>query len=268
MEVVCPSCKYKGNVKDENIPDSGREVTCPHCKAEFFVRRKEKLEPESEMVGNVVSEPPGGSFKPKVSNFEQVGVTKKPILVCSSLLVTAVIFFVFGFFIGAALFYSDSESDTKISRSDNVVVKPPKTTPPADKESISPKTLFSNRKKVEANKLIDDVLPLSEIQTKKFVEDNLYLNVYGIGTVKDVKVIDGYWEIMLRSNYRDSKYGVEIVLNDYRRRVVIGLSMSESDIMKINKGDKVKFSGKFLNFTNYGGGSAKAFLYDGKVVKD
>ncbi len=268
MEVVCPSCKFKGNIKDEHISDSGGEITCPHCKAEFFVRKNETEKSKSEMTGNVGSEPPGERFKPKVSKFKQVRNIKMPIIVCSSLLVTAVVFLVFGFFIGVAFYYSDSEPNVKISKSDNAAVKPHKTTtPPAKKERFSPKKLFSTGKKVEANKLIEDVLPRSEIQTEKFLEENINLIVYGTGTVKDVKEIDLFWDVMMKNNSGENKYGVEITLGHPLRNVIMGLSMNDSDVMKINRGDKVKFSGELLNFKTYGHGTAMVLLYDGKVVK-
>ncbi len=286
MEVVCPSCKFKGNIKDENIPDSGREVTCPHCKTKFFVRKKETEKPKSEMVGNVVSEPPRGSIRPNVSKIREESITKKPIFVCSSLLLTAVVFFVFGIIAGFALFSLNLEPNTEIARSDDVAVSPPKTTPsdtldsddveddptevpPSSKEEdVSLETLFSTEGKVEVYELIKNLLPLSEIQTEKFLEDNLYLEVYGTGTVKDVKEIDLFWEALLKNNSGENKYGVEITLDHPLRSVIMGVSMDDSDVMKINRGDKVKFSGELLSFTTFGHGTAIVLLYDGKVVKD
>ena len=39
MEVVCPKCGFMGNIDDTLIPESGRNVTCKRCKANFFVTK-------------------------------------------------------------------------------------------------------------------------------------------------------------------------------------------------------------------------------------
>lgn len=46
MEVSCDKCDYKGRIKDELIPEGGRNLKCPKCKSVFFVKRPipEKIE--------------------------------------------------------------------------------------------------------------------------------------------------------------------------------------------------------------------------------
>ena len=281
MEVVCLNCKYKGNIKDELVPDLGREVTCPHCKAEFFVRRKEKLESESEMVGNVVSEPSGSSFKPKFSSFEQIGAAIKPTFVVSFLLLTAVAFFVFGFFILATFYYSDSEPNTEISRSDDVAVKPPKTTKydlnkpkPSDTPDFNdkpveapkaPKTIESG---VELQELMKHILYRSRGQKKNFIEENRHLRIYGDGTFQKKGDIKELWPSYIGINPGDNKYCMEINLYNPKLNVILGLTTKDGGTAGFREGDKVKFSGKLLNFGNLHHDLPVVYLYDGKVVKD
>ena len=37
MNISCPECGYKGNIKNELIPKEGKNVTCPKCKCRFFI---------------------------------------------------------------------------------------------------------------------------------------------------------------------------------------------------------------------------------------
>ncbi|MBN2224978.1 MAG: zinc-ribbon domain-containing protein [Deltaproteobacteria bacterium] len=39
MKTQCPKCGYEGDIKDDLIPEGGRTVGCPQCKATFIVER-------------------------------------------------------------------------------------------------------------------------------------------------------------------------------------------------------------------------------------
>jgi predicted Zn finger-like uncharacterized protein len=39
MKTRCPKCGYEGSIKDDLIPEGGRKVGCPQCKATFTVNR-------------------------------------------------------------------------------------------------------------------------------------------------------------------------------------------------------------------------------------
>jgi len=40
MRIQCPHCGTGGNIPDEKVPATGRNVTCPKCKASFFVQKQ------------------------------------------------------------------------------------------------------------------------------------------------------------------------------------------------------------------------------------
>ncbi len=39
MKTQCPECGYEGDIKDDLIPEGGRTVGCPQCKATFAVKK-------------------------------------------------------------------------------------------------------------------------------------------------------------------------------------------------------------------------------------
>jgi predicted Zn finger-like uncharacterized protein len=39
MKTQCPKCGYEGSIKDDLIPEGGRTVGCPQCKATFMVKK-------------------------------------------------------------------------------------------------------------------------------------------------------------------------------------------------------------------------------------
>lgn len=56
MKTQCPSCGYEGEIKDDLIPEGGRTVGCPQCKATFTVRRNDtakKNEPVARATDDV-----------------------------------------------------------------------------------------------------------------------------------------------------------------------------------------------------------------------
>jgi predicted Zn finger-like uncharacterized protein len=38
MQVTCPSCKFGGTVRDDQIPPEGKDVYCPNCNIRFRIR--------------------------------------------------------------------------------------------------------------------------------------------------------------------------------------------------------------------------------------
>jgi predicted Zn finger-like uncharacterized protein len=39
MDIVCPVCKFKGTISDNIIPDGGKHVRCPKCRAKIFLKK-------------------------------------------------------------------------------------------------------------------------------------------------------------------------------------------------------------------------------------
>ena len=280
MEAVCPSCGFKGNIGDDRIPDGGRNVTCPRCKTAFFVNKNRSVRPERGTGENLISNPPVGSYGPHLSSPDEKTMKRSPILVCSVLLVTAAFFYILGFISGVVVYEADSDSDVEVSKSLDEAGDKPKSDSSAVKEGETTKAPYSDedessltevplstRKGVEVNKLMESLVPLSEIQVKKYIEDNIYLKVYGVGTVNDVQEMNFYWNTFAKKDYEDNKYGVEVQLDSGKENVVIALAMKDNEVMKINKGDIVRFNGKLVNFRSVDGGLVFLYLDDGKLKK-
>jgi predicted Zn finger-like uncharacterized protein len=61
MHIICPVCKFKGTISDNLIPDDGKHVRCPKCRAKIFLKkpvvsltagtRVPKESPGMELVG-------------------------------------------------------------------------------------------------------------------------------------------------------------------------------------------------------------------------
>jgi len=255
-------------------------VTCPRCNTEFFVKKNRPARPESATGENLISNLPGESYGPHVSGPGREVKKRSPILVCSVLLVTAAFFYILGFISGVVVYEADSESDVEVSKPDGaagdktksgpstVKENEPTEAPYSDEEENSPAEIpLSTEGGVEAKKLMESLLPFSKVQAEKFVEDNLYLKVYGEGTVVDVQVIDIFWKSYTKKDYEDNKYGMKIQLESSKENVSIALAMKDSEVVKINKGDIVRFSGKLVNFRNLGFGLEYIYLDDGKLKK-
>jgi DNA-directed RNA polymerase subunit RPC12/RpoP len=39
MDILCPVCKFKGTISDDLIPEEGKRVSCPKCKAKIFIKK-------------------------------------------------------------------------------------------------------------------------------------------------------------------------------------------------------------------------------------
>ncbi|MBN1571861.1 MAG: hypothetical protein JW984_01555 [Deltaproteobacteria bacterium] len=72
---------------------------------------------------------------------------------------------------------------------------------------------------------------------------------------------------IFKDNYGGDKYGAEIQLDKIGKEVIIGLAMDDEEIIKIGRGDSVEFSGKLINFKNFGYGVGKIYLYNGRLKK-
>lgn len=46
MHVTCPSCKFGGTVRDDQIPPDGKEVYCPNCNVKFRIRKGQTSPPK------------------------------------------------------------------------------------------------------------------------------------------------------------------------------------------------------------------------------
>lgn len=68
MKITCPECGFSGNVKDELIPENGRNIGCPKCKKNFFVEKEAgfTLGDESDVPPNDHTPKPKKSSKPVV----------------------------------------------------------------------------------------------------------------------------------------------------------------------------------------------------------
>lgn len=51
MKVLCPVCKFTGNINDDLVPEQGKNVGCPKCKTRLFVKR-----PDVSVVTDKVDE--------------------------------------------------------------------------------------------------------------------------------------------------------------------------------------------------------------------
>ncbi len=57
MHVTCPSCKFGGIIRDDQIPPEGREVYCPNCNIRFRIQNKQPTQTVSqETQGKVAAE--------------------------------------------------------------------------------------------------------------------------------------------------------------------------------------------------------------------
>jgi hypothetical protein len=61
MNISCPVCKFKGSISDHLIPEEGKHVHCPQCKAKMFIKKP------------VVSLTEGKSGEKKPSGMEPAG---------------------------------------------------------------------------------------------------------------------------------------------------------------------------------------------------
>jgi predicted Zn finger-like uncharacterized protein len=43
MHVTCPSCKFGGIVRDDQIPPDGKEVYCPNCNIKFRIKKNKSF---------------------------------------------------------------------------------------------------------------------------------------------------------------------------------------------------------------------------------
>jgi predicted Zn finger-like uncharacterized protein len=43
MHVTCPSCKFGGTVRDDQIPPDGKEVFCPSCNLKFRIKKNQSV---------------------------------------------------------------------------------------------------------------------------------------------------------------------------------------------------------------------------------
>jgi predicted Zn finger-like uncharacterized protein len=50
MHVTCPSCKFGGTVRDDQIPPGGKEVYCPNCNTKFRIRKDQSLPSASQKI--------------------------------------------------------------------------------------------------------------------------------------------------------------------------------------------------------------------------
>ncbi len=39
MDISCPVCKFKGTISDDLIPEQGKRVSCPKCRAKIFIKK-------------------------------------------------------------------------------------------------------------------------------------------------------------------------------------------------------------------------------------
>jgi predicted Zn finger-like uncharacterized protein len=65
MKTQCPECGYTGNIRDDLIPEGGRSVGCPRCKATFTVRNDNPVQhPDTGNDTDRVVEVDGRDFIP------------------------------------------------------------------------------------------------------------------------------------------------------------------------------------------------------------
>jgi predicted Zn finger-like uncharacterized protein len=50
MHVNCPSCKFGGTVRDDQIPSDGKEVYCPNCNMKFRIKKNPSFQTTSQQT--------------------------------------------------------------------------------------------------------------------------------------------------------------------------------------------------------------------------
>jgi len=50
MQVTCPSCKFGGTVRDDQIPPDGKEVFCPSCNVKFRIKRNQSSSTTAQRI--------------------------------------------------------------------------------------------------------------------------------------------------------------------------------------------------------------------------
>ncbi len=52
MHVTCPSCKFGGTVRDDQIPPEGKEVFCPSCNVKFRIEKNQSIPNDPHQTRN------------------------------------------------------------------------------------------------------------------------------------------------------------------------------------------------------------------------
>jgi len=39
LDILCPVCRFKGSISDSLIPEDGKQVSCPKCRAKIFIKK-------------------------------------------------------------------------------------------------------------------------------------------------------------------------------------------------------------------------------------
>jgi hypothetical protein len=61
MDILCPVCKFRGSISDDLIPESGKRVSCPRCRASIFVRKPVISLTAGKSKGSSTGKPAGNS---------------------------------------------------------------------------------------------------------------------------------------------------------------------------------------------------------------
>ncbi len=193
----------EGIIRDDLIPESGRDIACPKCKKTFFVQ-KEGVPPRSPLPGGAVAElSRGAPAGPLASSPSEPTKKTSPLLI----VVMAALFLALGFYAGyqyRGIGGGEAPSPTKSAKppgapkhtlSDttptygSTPLMTPMTTPGASIPPGNPdKTSESGSGKTyTAGSLFDTFSAMSKDQVQDFCRKNSTAGVTGDGTIREIK---------------------------------------------------------------------------------
>lgn len=227
MKVVCPKCEFSGNMRDELIPPEGKSINCPKCKASIFVKKEGGPVPENS-------------------------TSTKSALIKYQIIVPAVLFLCFVFFMGGFFFRSCAR------KASPTITKPTETethtTPPAPplETPLIPGVTDWIPFTVFYYKYLQAYEDAMDIDKGRFIG----LPVTATGEVRNIEARGSD-----RRYGSDSKYILTLYIQD-NEYVKVGTS---SDVPGINKYDTVTVYGEFFDYTKLG--AHYTHLKDGIIMK-
>ena len=254
MKAQCPHCGFEGSIRDELIPESGRNISCPKCKKTFFVQRKGVLSQQPLPNGEGTDRARTAAIGPQVSPRSDSIKKTNPLLI----VVMAVLFLVLGFYAGYQYRgFADGKPEipTMVGKPKKTPKKPPSditplretapamtpmgtpgtSIPPGNPEKPSELGL---EKSYTAGSLFDTFSTMSKEQVQDFCRKNSVADVTGIGTIREIKKtsaaesIIGIYSISVECG-KDTWAVIESKMTDnYRSNFSVGGGVSFTGTLK------------------------------------
>jgi predicted Zn finger-like uncharacterized protein len=238
MKIKCPKCSFAGTIPDEKIPQGGRSVACPKCRASFFVE-KEPL-PLSPTPRPVPAGQPEGAGIPQPQKRKSGTPKLLPIILVG--FSCLIIGYCAGFLVHSGS--SETAGDPATPPSLTGSPKSPAGGPPGPR-TPEPGTSSAS---YEIGDLLGKLRTLSSIQIQNSYIDNPCV-VYGAGTLTEIDEPWGYLADKTSGNYVLTVEPQELIY------ISIGVSMERDEILKYNIGSTVSFRGVLTKYDNAGPGA-------------